>query len=56
MKKNILLAIILSIMIGCVQETKNLETIPADKLDSNWWNERHQKVIEHRFSQPLKKP
>ena len=47
-----LLIMVLAHMMGCVQETKNLAIISADKLESNWWNERHHKVIANNKTNP----
>ena len=52
MKSFVFLTILLSFIIGCNQETKNLATIPTDKLNSNWWKERHQEVIVNNKTNP----
>ncbi len=52
MKNIALLVILLSFVTGCDQKKTNLATIPTDKLNSNWWNERHQKVIANNKTNP----
>ncbi|MFC2126620.1 lipase, partial [Bacteroidota bacterium] len=53
MKKKIIISIIfMSLMVGCIEKTKNPATIPTDKLHDEWWKGRHQKVLENIKSDP----
>ena len=52
MKKLLLLAVSLPILIGCHQQTKNLATLPTDKLYSNGWKKRHQQVMANNKTNP----
>ncbi len=52
MKNLILIISALILMAGCNQENDNPAAVPTDKLNSNWWKERHELVIEKNKSNP----
>ncbi len=43
---------ILLLFLGCSSKETNRAVIPTDKLESNWWKERHEKVLDSLTTNP----
>lgn len=52
MKNFIAVVILISFVLGCKSKTINSASIPTDKLNSKWWNERHLEIILRNKSNP----
>jgi len=60
MKKITFIFMLLSLLTGCAEKAetsapipeKNPATIPTEKLDREWWAERHQNIIDNNQSSP----
>ncbi len=52
MTKILLLSVVLVFMMGCTQKKNNPAAIATDKLETNWWKERHEKVLSQLKKDP----
>ncbi len=52
MKRNILLLLIFSFLLGCIPKKENPAVIATAKMEQSWWKERHEKVLEQLKNDP----
>jgi len=51
-RKLLVLSFIISLFLGCSSEPINTAIIPIDKLQHNWWKDRHEGVLDSLVTNP----